>query len=137
MSHVTTADDRSVDSTLFLRRALLADAGMSGAAGLLMLLGVDVLAGLLGLPASLLRYAGAALIPFVAFVAYVGTRDRLARPAVWTVIGCNALWAAGSLMLLTWLAPTVLGYVFVIAQATAVAVFGELQFVGLRRSAAS
>jgi hypothetical protein len=40
-------------------------------------------------------------------------------------------------MLLTWLAPTVLGYVFVIAQATAVAVFGELQFVGLRRSAAS
>jgi len=124
MSHATTANDRSLDSILFLRRALLADAAMSGGAGLL------------GLPASLLRYAGAALIPFVAFVAYVGTRDRLARPAVWTVIVCNALWAAGSLLLLTWLAPTVLGYVFVVAQAAAVAIFGELQLVGLRPDSA-
>jgi hypothetical protein len=72
----------------------------------------------------------------VAFVAYVGTRERLAPPAVWAVIACNALWAAGSLLLLAWLAPTLLGYVFVVAQATAVAVFGELQFIGLRRSAA-
>ena len=134
MSHVTTANDRSHESTLFLRRALLADAGVSGATGLLMLLGADVLAGLLGLPTALLRTAGVALIPFVAFVAYVGTRDRLAPPAVWTVIACNALWAAGSLVLLTWLAPTVLGYLFVVAQATAVAVFAELQFIGLRRS---
>jgi hypothetical protein len=137
MSDATTADERiSIEASLFLRRALLADAGMTGAAGLLMLLGADMLAGLLGLPASLLRYAGAALIPFVAFVAYVGTRTLLSPMAVWTVITCNALWAAGSLLLLAWLTPTVLGYVFVVAQATAVAVFGELQFIGLRRSAA-
>jgi hypothetical protein len=137
MSDATTADERiSVEPSLFLRRALLADAFVSGAAGLLMLLGADVLTGLLGLPTALLRYAGAALIPFVAFVAYVGTRQRLAPPTVWSVIACNALWAAASLLLLAWLAPTVLGYLFVVAQATAVAVFGELQFIGLRRSAA-
>ena len=135
MNHVTTAN-ATIESTRFLRRALLADAAMSGAAGLLMLLGAEVLAPLLGLPPALLRTAGAALIPFVAFVAYVGTRERLASPAVWAVIVCNALWAAGSLVLLAWLAPTLLGYVFVVAQATAVAVFGELQFIGLRRSAA-
>jgi hypothetical protein len=135
MNHVTTAN-ASLESTRFLRRALLADAGMTGAAGLLMLFGADVLAPLLGLPSALLRTAGAALIPFVAYVAYVGTRERLAPPAVWTVIACNALWAAGSLLLLAWLAPTLLGYVFVVAQATAVAVFGELEFIGLRRSAA-
>ena len=122
-------------SSLFLRRALLADAVVSGAAGLLMLLGADLLAGLLGLPVALLRSAGAALIPFVAFVAYVGTRDRPATAAVWIVIACNALWAAVSFLLLIWLAPTVLGYVFVVAQATAVAVFGELQLIGLRRRA--
>jgi hypothetical protein len=134
MNHVATAN-ASVESTRFLRRALLADAVMSGAAGLLMLLGAEVLAPLLGLPTALLRYAGLALIPFVAFVAYVGTRERLAPTSVWAVIVINTLWAAGSLLLLAWLAPTLLGYVFVVAQATAVAVFGELQFIGLRRSA--
>jgi hypothetical protein len=133
MSHVTTANRASLESSRFVRRALLADAVVSGAAALLMLLGADLRAGLLGLPVALLRGAGAALIPFVAFVAYVGTRNRIARGAVWSVIACNALWAAASFLLLIWLAPTVLGYVFVVAQATAVAVFGELQLIGLRR----
>jgi hypothetical protein len=134
MNNITTADRASLEASLFLRRALLADAVVSGAAGLLMLLGAEVLAGLLGLSVSLLRAAGAALIPSVACLTYLGTRERPARTAVWAVIACNAMWAAGSLLLLMWLAPTVLGYVFVVAQATAVAVFGELQLIGLRRS---
>ena len=118
-----------------LRLALIADAVASGATGLLMLVGAGFLAGLLGLPLELLRYAGLALLPFVAFVAFVGTRAEISRAAVWAIILVNAAWVAGSVALLLsgWVAPTFLGYAFVLAQAAAVAVLAELQWIGLRR----
>ena len=66
----------------FLRYALLADAVASGATGLLMIAGADLLTGLLGLPVALMREAGLLLVPYVALVAYVGTRESISRPAV-------------------------------------------------------
>jgi hypothetical protein len=74
----------------------------------------------------------------VAFLAYVGTRETIARPAVQAIIVLNVLWVAGSALLLLsgFVAPTALGSAFVIAQAAAVAVFAELQFIGLRRGEA-
>jgi hypothetical protein len=79
------------------------------------------------------------LIPYVAFVAWVGTREAISRSAVQAIIVLNVLWVAGSIGLLVsgWVAPTMLGYAFVIAQAAVVAVLAELQFVGLRRGAAA
>ena len=52
------------------------------------------------------------------------------------MIVANAVWSADSLLLLVtgWVQPTAAGTAFVIAQAVAVAVYAELQFVGLRRS---
>jgi hypothetical protein len=125
-------DDRS---NAFLRRALMLDAIASGAAGLLMIAGAGLLEGLLGLPAALLRGAGLVLVPYVAFVVLVATRGEIARPAVWSIIAANALWAAASGLLLAsgWVAPTALGYAFVVGQAAVVALLGELQYVGLRR----
>lgn len=133
MTHVSI-EHRLPRSMSLLRVALLADAAASGATGLLTLLGAGLLDGLLGLPAALLREAGAILIPYVAFVTYVGTRSTMARPAVWAIILCNALWAGASVLLLLsgWVAPTVLGYIFVIAQAAIVALLGILQYVGLQ-----
>jgi hypothetical protein len=124
---------------MFLRYALLADAVASGATGLLMIAGAGLLEDLLGLPTALMREAGLAPIPFVALVAYVGTRETISRPAVQTVIALNALWVVGSLALLVtdYVAPTALGYAFVIAQAAAVAVLAALQYVGLRRPEAA
>jgi hypothetical protein len=121
----------------FLRYALLADAVASGATGLMMIAGAGLLDGLLGLPAALMREAGLLLVPYVAFVAYVGTRETIARPAVQATIALNLLWVAGSVGLLMsgYVAPTVLGYAFVIFQAVVVGVFAELQLIGLRRSA--
>jgi hypothetical protein len=118
-----------------LRLALIADAVASGATGLLMLGGAGFLAGLLGLPTDLLRYAGLALLPFVAFVAFVGTRAEISRSAVTLIVIVNAAWVVGSIALLLsgWVAPTVLGYAFVLAQAIAVAILAELQWIGLRR----
>jgi hypothetical protein len=118
----------------FLRYALLADAVASGATGLLMIAGAGLLEGLLGLPTALMREAGLVLVPYVAFVAWVGTRETISRPAVQAIIALNVLWVAGSaLVLFAFMAPTLLGYAFVIAQAIVVGVFAELQFIGLRR----
>jgi hypothetical protein len=119
----------------FLRRAILLDAAASGATALLLIAGAGLLEGLLGLPAALMRGAGLVLVPYVAYVAWLGTRERVSSGAVWAVIACNALWAAASVLLLLggWVALTALGIAFVIAQAAAVALFGELQYMGLRR----
>ncbi len=59
----------------------------------------------------------------------------MARGAIVAVIVANALWVVASIALLVSgeVAPTMLGYVFVIGQAVAVLGFAELQWVGLRR----
>jgi hypothetical protein len=121
----------------FLRRVLRADALVSGATGLILLVAAGRLADLFGVPAGLPRYAGLALLPYAALVALLATRERPSRPAVWAVIAGNAVWAVGSILLLFvgWIEPTTLGVVFVAAQAAVVAVFAELQWFGLRRSA--
>jgi hypothetical protein len=122
-----------------LRFALLADAAASGATGLMMIAGAGLLDGLLGLPVALMREAGLLLVPYVAFVAYVGTRETISRPAVQATIAINVLWVAASIGLLMsgYVAPTALGYAFVIFQAVVVGVFAELQLIGLRRTAAA
>ena len=126
-------------SSTFLRRALLLDAVASGATGLLLIAAAAPLEGLLGLPAALLRGAGLVLMPYVAFVAFAGTRAAVSHGAVWAVVVANVLWAAASVLLLVsgWVAPTALGYAFVIGQAAVVALLGELQYVGLHRPAAA
>ena len=122
--------------TTFLRTALLADAAATAATGILLATAASWLEGWLNIPAPLLVYAGAALIPFAMFVFYLTTRNHVSRAAVWTVVGCNALWTIDSFLLLAsgWVAPSMLGYAFVIAQALVVAAFCELQFTGLRRA---
>ena len=126
-------------SNSFLRTVLLADAIASGATGLLMIAGAGLLDGLLGLPVALLREAGLVLIPYVAFVAWVGTREAISRSPVQAIIVLNVLWVAGSVGLLVsgWVAPTMLGTAFVIAQAAVVGMLAELQIVGLRRTTAT
>ena len=64
----------------FLRYALLADAVASGATGLLLIAGADLLTGLVGLPVALMRESGLLLVPYVAFVAVVGTRETFHVP---------------------------------------------------------
>ena len=122
-------------STTFLRNVLLLDAAASGATAALLIAGAGLLDSLLGLPVALMREAGLILVPYVAFVAWVGTRETIARGAVWAIIATNALWAIASVGLLVsgLVAPTMLGYAFVLAQAAVVALLGELQYGGLKR----
>jgi hypothetical protein len=123
----------------FLRYALVADAVASGATGLLMIAGADLLTGLLGLPVALMRESGLLLVPYVALVAFVATRDTISVAAVKLIVALNVLWVLGSVGLLVGglVAPTLLGYAFVIVQAIAVGVLAELQIIGLRRADAA
>ena len=124
-------------TSAFLRNVLLADALVSGATGLLMTLAAGVLEPILQVPATLLRGAGLALIPYAAFVAVLARREALPRGAVWAVVACNAVWAVDCVALLFtgWIDPTLLGVAFILMQALVVAAFAELQVVGLRRLA--
>ena len=124
-------------TSTFLRRVLFADAATCVAAGLLLMLGSGLLERLLGLPAELSRYAGVSLLPFAALLVYLATRGNLSPPAVWTVIVLNALWTVDSILLLLsgWVEPNGLGHAFVLFQASGVALFAALEYLGLRKSA--
>lgn len=124
-------------NTIFLRRALLIDAVMTGATGLLLMVGAQALAGLLALPAGLLFWAGLGLLPFALCVALLGRQEAPSRGAVLAVVLCNALWAIDSVLIIVLgvVDPNMLGIAFVVAQAVAVGVFAEMQFIGLRRAA--
>ncbi|MBM7062502.1 hypothetical protein JQX08_17450 [Pseudomonas sp. UL073] len=128
----------AVQPSLLLRRALYADGLISGATGLLLMLAADVLSSWLELPRALLFGAGASLLPFALALAWLASRARIQRGAVWAVIAVNALWVLDSLLLLVsgWVAPNLLGYAFVIAQALAVLLFIELELLGLKQSQA-
>src|ERR671915_386249 len=90
----------SAHRSSFVRRILAADAIISGACCVIMLAGSGFLEGVLGVPSTLLRYAGDSVL----------------------------------LLLTGWVAPTALGYTFIVFQAAVVALFAELQYVGLRKA---
>ncbi|MCR0984617.1 hypothetical protein [Roseomonas populi] len=120
-----------------LRNALVLDAVASGATGALGLLAAGPLSGLTHLPPGLLRGAGAVLLPYAAFVLWLGLRTALARGLVLAVVAINALWAveSGLVLALGWVQPNALGAAFVLAQAVVVAAFGGLQWAALRNAA--
>ena len=128
----------SVTITPFLRNAINADALVSGAAGLLMMGSANFLAPFLQLPASLLFWAGLALVPFVAMLAVIARRQTVSRLVMIDIIAINALWVVGSFALLLSgaVSPNLLGILFIAAQAITVALFAELQCVGMRRATA-
>lgn len=130
----------TIDTTrgsVFLRRVLLADAIVSAATGIAMMLGAEMFSPLLGVPAALLRWAGVSLVPFAVFVGAVAVRDSISGAAVRVVIVANLLWAADSVLLLFtgWVDPTVLGYAFILGQAVIVLALAEAQHIGLKSAA--
>lgn len=121
--------------TQFLSRVLMADALVSGAAGLVMILSAGLLGPLLNLPTALLQIAGFALMPwFIALIA-LARQTSISGVALLSVIAINVAWVAGSIAVLFVVQPSLFGYAFVIAQAVAVGVFAELQIIALKRSA--
>jgi hypothetical protein len=134
LSPVNTHEDpvmSQIETSTFLRRILMLDAVSCAGLGLLLVTFGAGLSGVLNLPAPLLQQASMVLLPFALLLAFLSTRARLPRAAVWAVIVGNAIWAIDSIVLLFtgWVQPSLLGYLFV-------ALMVELEYIGLRKSAA-
>ena len=125
-----------INPSVFLRRAILADAIFSGASALLLTFGAGELAPWVSLPEALLRETGLFLIAYAVLVGWLGTRQAMPKALVVIVIAGNAAWTIASIALLFSgaVTPNLLGDAFVAAQAVAVGALAELQYVGLRRS---
>jgi hypothetical protein len=122
--------------TPFLRKVLIADAVISGSAGLALIAGADLTHSLLGLPSPLIFWSGVALVPFIATLVLVIRANAAPAGVLVGIIAINFAWVAASLFVAFGpvFAPTLFGKVFVCAQAAMVLLFAELQVIGLRRS---
>ncbi|MGB8398120.1 hypothetical protein [Bradyrhizobium sp.] len=125
-----------IHPSLFLRRAILLDAVVSGLTGLLQAFGAGMLAPMLNLPEALLRDSGLFMIVYAALIGWLGTRPSMPKVLVLIVIAGNAAWTLGSIALLLSgaVSPNLLGTMFILVQAIATGAFAELQYIGLRRS---
>jgi len=125
-----------INPSVFLRRAILADAIFSGASAVLLTFGAGALAPLLDLPEALLLETGLFLIAYAVLVGWLGTRQVMPKVLVIIVIAGNAAWTLASIALLFSgaVTPNLLGEIFIAAQAVAVGALAELQYIGLRRS---
>jgi hypothetical protein len=124
------------DGGRLLRFALRLDAAGSGALGLLGLAAAGPLADPLGTTADALRVAGAFLAGYALVLVLLAARPVIPRAAAWTVVVGNTVWVLGSIgaAVAGRDSFTALGVAVVLAQAAAVAVFADLQWLGLRRA---
>ena len=120
----------------FVRNVLLADAGVSAAAGAVMVFGGTALQSLLGLPGALLLPAGLFLFGYAAALGWLSRRERLPRLVLWALVLGNVVWAieCGVIAFGGSHAPTALGQAFLAVNIVAVLVFADLQFICLRRT---
>ncbi len=89
-----------IHPSLFLRRAIQADAIFSGVSAVLLTFGAGELAPWLSLPEALLRETGLFLIAYAALVGWLGTRQSMPKLLVIIVIAGNAAWTIASIALL-------------------------------------
>lgn len=118
-----------------LRQLLILDAVICGANGLGYRFAGGSLESLLGVDAVLLRSLAIFLLAYAAAVAIVAARKVISRAATLTIISVNILWTAGSLLVLVFgvLSPTVVGSVWIAAQAVATGALAVAQTWVLRR----
>lgn len=123
---------------ILLRRLLQADGVLCLGFGLILAAFAEAFGSLLALPPGLLRWSGMLLLPWGAWVLWLGLRHAIAIWPARIVIAGNLVWTADSLLLLAsgWIAPNAFGVAFVLAQAALVAVIAVLQALLLARSAA-
>jgi hypothetical protein len=122
------------NNLLSLKSLLALDAATCAAMGALLLLGSTPIAELTQIPASLLFWAGASLIPIAAFMAISSRTTPVPGWAVTLVVLGNLSWVAASIFLpaVGLIAPNPLGWTFLVGQAGVVAILAKLEFDALR-----
>ncbi|NUP42424.1 MAG: hypothetical protein HOY76_36675 [Streptomyces sp.] len=118
-----------------LRATLRVDSWFTGAFSVVMLAGAKWFDGLLGLPVSWSVAFGIAMLGGAAVLALIAGYERIPARLAAAVLVVNTLSCVGLVVLACTdvVELTGLGRVFMVVGAVAVAVFGEFEFVGLRR----
>ncbi|MGL4234756.1 hypothetical protein [Tabrizicola sp.] len=111
-----------------LARILNFDALTCAAMGLFLLLGSGPIAGITAIPATLLFYAGAILIPIAIYMALVARAGTGSPLAVWLVILGNLGWVVASVALFGVIAPNGLGVALILGQAAVVGLLAWLEY---------
>ena len=124
----------SIAPSLFLKRALIADACVSGGCAVLQLSAAPLLHEYTGLTVPLLHGTGVFLVGFVGLLVWLATRPALQSALVWLVILGNLAWAAAAVVLSCSPELRALGSAFALIQALAVTLFAGLEYAGLSRS---
>ena len=119
-----------------LKRALLADAAVSGATAALQLLGAEALAAALQLPQALLWETGLFLVAYAALLVVLARSAGVWAALIGLVVAGNLGWAVacGALLATGTPGPNALGTGFVLVQVAAVLVFAGWEFKGLKAS---
>jgi hypothetical protein len=117
-----------------LHGALALDALVCAVNGAAYVLAAGPLASAFGLPAGLLRGLGAFLLVYAALVWALARRPAPAVAGVYAVVAANVAWVAGSAALLVtdWHEPTLVGQVWIVLQAVAVAGIAAAQLALVR-----
>jgi hypothetical protein len=123
----------------YLRQGLLANATTNAGFALFMLLAGELAPERLAIPAALLIGEGAVLGLAALALGRLALRADLRLAAIWAAIGFNAAWALGCIGLvdLGLVGPSRAGTVFILAQGGVAAMYGVLQWIGLKRSRAA
>lgn len=124
----------SPKTLLALRTLLRLDALTCVLMGAVLLLASGPIAALTSIPALLLFWAGASLLPIAAFMALSARARPVPGWAVNLVVLGNGLWAAASIILPASgvIAPNALGWGFLLAQAAVVALLAWLELEAAR-----
>lgn len=127
---------RSVAPSSLLKTALLIDAAVTGAMGVLQLLATQWLASLTSLPNALLFETGLFFVVYAALLLVLARRERVRSSLIMCIVIGNAGFAVAcaALLLSSAVAPSGVGKLFVLLQLDAVLVFAVLQWRGLARS---
>jgi hypothetical protein len=118
----------------FLRRSLQIDGVASGLCGVLLLAGAGPLSSLMGLAGpGIARTVGALFVVYAAALLRNGARATVSRGGAVAAVVLNAVWVAGSAVVILDGPLTPLGNLAVAAVAVAVLLFAILEAVGLAR----
>ncbi len=124
---------RSEESQL-LRRTLFANATFSILTGTIVAIVGGTLLAELGVPEIVpAEISGLMLIFFGLFVGWSAMRIVMPIATIWLIVGLDAGWVLGSVLLSVFLSLPPIGSTVVLVTAVAVLIFAILQITGLRR----
>jgi hypothetical protein len=132
---VQTHPQIATERDMLLRRAMQADAVVTGLVGLGAIVDAGVLAGWLAVPAPALIALGALLLAWALFIWAAAARPLISRRIAWASVVLGTIWVIDSALLLVtgWLPFTPEGWWLMLIQALVTAGFTEAQYIGLRR----